>query len=318
MFTPPDLSSNEYEEFDLVVKITVRLDLTTIGRITMSLRDLDPVYFGETSWNERLNTWLRERAPEYDEFYRANASHIAQSILEGEAALKMVVNIPADALLGFLKEGCYLNTYERKILMGEDLRFLNARRKRVDKELFGDDPDKYYFGAVALGGCGVRFYGEYCMVLPGVEMELDTQIMDRNSWDMEFEPLSNYDKAEVVSNLIGNWGAHATDIAKLKVLPQLLESVRLTTTGTVSDAILHDESFIEVHKRGSFTPQALYEVRESTAGPSIEAQLRYQCDHGQSLSPEEAIWITRRAYVNRALGAARVRIRIAETTGRTR
>jgi hypothetical protein len=284
----------------------------------MALADVDPVYFGEGSWKDRLNQWLRERSPQYNKFYLANSSQIAQSILNGEAALRMVINIPADALLGFLREDHYQNTYERKILMGEDLRSINARRQRVDQTLFGANANQYYFGAVALGGYGVRFYGEYCMVLQDAEMDPNTQIMDRNSWDIEFEPLSNEDKANVVSHLKGGWHSDVSDIAKLKVLPQLLESVRLTTTGTVSDAILHDESFIEVHRHGSFTTQALYEVRESTAGPSIEAQLRSQCNHGQSLTPEEAIWMTRRAYVNRALGVARIRIRIVETTGRTK
>jgi hypothetical protein len=284
----------------------------------MGLEKLDPVYFGSENWNERLNNWLKERSPQYKEFYLANSSQIAESILSGEAALRMVINIPADALLGFLSENHYQNTYERKIRMGQDLRSVNARRKRVDKVLFGRDADKYYFGAVALGGCGVRFYGEYCMVLNPDAINADTRIMDRNSWDIEFEPLSQYDNVEVVSHLRGSWGTDTIDIAKLKVLPQLLESVRLTTTGTVSDAILHDESFIEVHKWESFTTRMLYEVRESTAGPLIESQLRNRCNNAQSVSPEEAIWMTRRAHVNSALEAARVRHRIVESGGRTK
>src|SRR5688572_23776725 len=208
------------------VKIQHQIPLTACsicptgeGRISMGLEELDPVYFGEGSWSDRLNNWLKERSPQYKEFYLANSTQIAESILSGEAALKMVVNIPADALLGFLRENHYQNTYERKIRMGQDLRSVNARRKRVDEALFGLDADKYYFGAVALGGCGVRFYGEYCLVLDHDEIDPDTQIMDRNSWDIEFEPLSHYDKVEVVSHLKGDWGSHAIDISKLKVLP---------------------------------------------------------------------------------------------------
>ena len=34
----------------------------------------------------------------------------------------------------------------------------------VDDKL-GIDAERTYFGAVALGGAGVRYYGEYCMVL---------------------------------------------------------------------------------------------------------------------------------------------------------
>ena len=67
----------------------------------MALADVDPVYFGEGSWKDRLNQWLRERSPQYNKFYLANSSQIAQSILNGEAALRMVINIPADALLVF-------------------------------------------------------------------------------------------------------------------------------------------------------------------------------------------------------------------------
>ena len=217
----------------------------------MSIEELDPIYFHKSTWSQRLNKWLKERAPEFGDFYRANESNIASSILEGETALKMVVNISPEALLGFLSKNRYENTYERKAAIGEHQK-VNRIRDSVDRALFGNHAPKYYFGAVALGGCGVRFYGEYCLVIRDDVVEPSTQIIDRNSWDMEFEPLKKFKKKEVVKRLRGKWRADATHIAKLKVLPQLSDALRLTTTGTVSDAILHDESFIEIHKQGSF------------------------------------------------------------------
>lgn len=279
-------------------------------------KNLEPVYFGKANWSVRLDEWLRERSPEYEAFHHANASHIAQSILEGEAALRMVVNIPPDALLGFLRVGRYQNAYERKVAIGLSPNNVNERRRRVDQLLFESEAGRYYFGALALGGCGVRFYGEYCMVLREVAPE--TRLMDRNSWDIEFEPLNRCDPKEVVRFLKGQWGSDATHIAKLKVLPQLMERVRLTTTGTVSEALLNDESFVEVHKKDSFVPKDLYEIREPTTGPSVEAQLRYRCDQGQHLSVEEAIWLHRRSYLNRELANNRIRPRIVETSGRSR
>jgi len=285
----------------------------------MSIESLDPVYFRQASWTDRLNDWLRERAPDYDAFYHANESHISNSILNDKSVLRMVVNIPANALLSFLSAGSYENTYERNdVVAGNAMGRIHPRRQRVDEALFPGEAHKYYYGAVALGGCGVRFYGEYCMALNVGSIDSSTRVMDRNSWDIDFEPLSDYSPGTVIERLTGVWQGDLVPIVKLKVLPLLSDILRLTTTGTVADAVLHDESFIEVHRRGTFGPPDIYEVRESATGATIEGELDRKSRDGSSLTLEEHIWRLRRQLVRDALDQADLRLRIVETSGRTR
>jgi len=281
------------------------------------VQELDPIYFDGKPWSERLNDWLKEHAPDPEKFYLANKQAIESSILSGDTALNMAVNIPAHALLGFLMVGKYQNTYQRKSHIGGAVR-VNPRRERVDKALFGDKANQYYFGALALGGTGVRFYGEYCMILRRGAVDRDTRIMDRNSWDIDFPPLSNYDTSEVVERLKGEWERDAVAMATLKVLPQIRERVRLTTTGRVSEAVLHDESFIEVHKQGTFAPDDLHEVRESPVDAAIESQIVHRCENGHPPTPEEALWVMRRGHVTRSLADHRVRSRFVASSGRER
>jgi hypothetical protein len=287
----------------------------------MSLDDLDDIYFSDKNleWKDRLAAWLHSRASEA--FPNANSSHITSSILTGDVSLRMVVNMPPATLINFLSEDDngdypkYKNTYELKAGAGQD-KAVNPRRRRIDDALFGKDCGRnYYYGALAIGGSGIRYYGEYCLV-----MDLDltrAKLFDRNSWDLEFEPLANKDKHAVIEHLSGEW-KDAEYIAKLKVLPQLAEVVRLTTTATVSDAVLRDESFIEIHYPEKFDAKDIYEVRESPSLSAIEQHLESRLRHRHPINLEECLWLTRRGHVKTMLGRARVKSRVVETTGRSR
>jgi hypothetical protein len=79
--------------------------------------DLDPIYFADQSWSQRLLLWLKNSAPQEKRFVAANEENVTTSILTGNTALRMVVNIPAVALLRFLESGKYKNTYEVKAEM---------------------------------------------------------------------------------------------------------------------------------------------------------------------------------------------------------
>ena len=81
---------------------------------------------------------------------------------------------------------------------------------------------------------------------------------------------------------------------------------------------MHDESFVEVHKHGSFGPDDVHEIRESAADAAVEADLSGRKSRGHTLLPKESIWLQRRHDVDRALASRGIRTRIIVSTGRTR
>lgn len=220
---------------------------------------LDPAYFSAESWRARVQRWLDDPAHS-DRFLDGNVRLVRQIMEHAESGLRVVVNISAHALLSFLAQRRYRNLYERPVI-GSARQGPSPERVHVDKRLgFGADARHYYFGAVALGGTGVRFYGEYCMALEPSAVDPSSQILDRDSYDLLLPPLSNTlpDVDELVRMLRGEWAADTVDMLMLKLLPEIRSTHRLITTGTVSEMILHDQEFVEVHvrKTGGFSPDA--------------------------------------------------------------
>ncbi len=121
----------------------------------------DPVYFQDSPWSDRVDDWV-EAANQFD-FATGNRHVVQKAMADDESGLRVVINIGTRAILGLLPKGRYLNLYERPEI-GGSRKAVSEERKRVDSSL-GLDGQHVYFGAVALGGVGVRFYGEYCMVL---------------------------------------------------------------------------------------------------------------------------------------------------------
>jgi len=297
------------------------------------LVNLDALYFAPKPWPDRLRDWLQARPPAQT-FIGADADAVDVISKRGDLGLRMAVNMPAYALLRFLHERQYKNAYERQADAGSDAGGPSATRREVDAALFpapARPPAQHYFGAAVLGGTGVRYYGEYCVVLkeeekvirdemPVVEKVIpgDTQVLDRNSYDTMFAPLAGVEPLpDVMKRLRGQWGNDLLAIVKLKILPELGAAPRLTTAATASETLLHDESFVEVHKHGSFGPDQVHEVRESAADAAVEADLSGRRQRGQPRLPEESIWLARRHLVDRALAAHGIRARIIVTTGRT-
>jgi hypothetical protein len=88
-------------------------------------------------------------------FIDANRAAISRCLAHEESGLRSVVNIPADALLGFLDAQRDMNAYNLPIVAGH-ARGPSAVRDRVDR-LFGSyDPQNYFYGAASLGGIQVR------------------------------------------------------------------------------------------------------------------------------------------------------------------
>ncbi|MFN7983034.1 MAG: hypothetical protein U0Q11_14345 [Vicinamibacterales bacterium] len=283
------------------------------------LADLDPIYFADVSWQERFERWLEHHVGD-DRFAGANATAIEVIAHRRDLGLRMAVNIAPHALLLFLRDGAYKNAYERASEIG-DASPPSATRTKVDGALFRDPdrPEDHYFGAVVLGGTGVRYYGEYCVVLKEDASVVpdDTLVLDRNSYDIVFEPLAGReDTSHIVERLRGRWTSDLMAMVKMKVLPQIAAAPRLTTAGATSELVLHDESFIEVHKRGTFGPDDVHEIRESAADASVEADLIGRRERGHPLSVEESIWLSRRHEVDQALVERGLRARIIVTSGR--
>src|SRR5262249_10088019 len=123
---------------------------------------MDGVYFRRGStWGDRLRDWLAQQTTG-KEFLEANAAAIERWL--GEHGCRIVVNAPAIALLAILNGDKYKNKYE---LARIGQASPPSERRVVVDQLLGFVPDgrDWYFGAVAVGGAGVRFYGEYCLVL---------------------------------------------------------------------------------------------------------------------------------------------------------
>jgi hypothetical protein len=282
------------------------------------LQDLDAIYFADRSWQERLDGWVAARTRDTS-FLPANATAVEVISRRPDLGLRMAVNIPAHALLLFLRDDRYLNGYQRAAVLGV-ANGPSATRRTVDAALFDGDPapEDHCFGAAVLGGPGVRYYGDYCLVLKEQVVPDTTQVLDRNSYDAVFPPLAECGPLDgIFATLRGNWGVDLRPIVKLKVLPGLGSAPRLATAATASELLLHDESFVEVHKRGSFMAADVHEVRESAADAAVEADLAGRRERGHALTPEETIWLQRRHAVDRALAERDIRSRIIVTSGRS-
>jgi hypothetical protein len=275
---------------------------------------LDPTYFSTDPWRQRVADWLSRSSG--NPFLDDNVELVRQIMEHSESGLRMVVNISAMALLSFLAEGRYRNLYERPII-GGSRKTPSPERRQVDSLLGFRNPSGYYFGAVALGGTGVRFYGEYCLVLNPGAVEDTTQILDRDSYDLLLPPLSvQASMPAIVDMLRGTWKADAVDMLTLKLLPELADSNRLITTGTVSEMILYDQDFVEIHKQGDITPTSLEEVRQSPDEIAIEARIQGRGAAGFAPTAVELLWLERRDKVVRALERDGVRSRIVTLHGR--
>jgi hypothetical protein len=228
----------------------------------------------------------------------------------------MVVNIPADALISFLNSGRYLNAYELPVVAGKR-RGPSVSRRRVDALMGFKNPEQYYFGAASIGGTGIRFYGEYCMVLHRNAIAANTQVLDRNSYDVLCPPIDEEKNIKrTVASMKGTWRADTVDMLVLKVLPELSTATRLVTLGTVADAVLHDEDFLEVHKKGTFSPRDVEEIRETPEDQAIHNYIVDQFDSGNVPRPEEILWLARRARVRSIIRSSQVPSRVVATSGR--
>ena len=283
---------------------------------------LDAAYFhSDWTWKDRCVAWVENyTATRQDAFVAANAAAIREVLRNKELSPRMVVNIGADALAKFLKDGSYKNAYERPVLMGREVG-PSRTRHRVDTLLgfHKGAAKKIYFGAVALGGTGVRFYGEYCMALrPSKKDNIILRLLDRNSYDLIKPPLARRARnSSFVNRLRGRWSKDLANILILKVMPKLEVGNRLVTSGTVAEAVLQDEDFIEVHRTGTFGPADLEEVREAPQDAALEGDIVAKHDRGHLPTGAEFLFVARRWRAQELMSEHQVRPRMVVSAGRT-
>ena len=270
---------------------------------------LDPRYFNDDPWWRRVDEHM---ASSGDPFLLASARLARAVVSDEDAGARVVVNVGTAGMLGLLRGEPYLNAYDRRLVGGEPGPGPDDRAY-VDG-LLGLGPE-VCFAALAVDGVGVRLYGEYCLVLDVARVDPDPGLLDRDSYEVLFEPLvGRADLARVVGQLRGSW-ADRHDLLLLKVLPRIDPSPRRVTTAVVADAVLSDQDFVEVHLRprrawGCFELADVPEVRLSPTDLTLVDWLASRAAGGARLTDEELRYLTRHDDVQRRLDEERVAVRV--------
>lgn len=285
-----------------------------------------PRYFLAADWAQRLDRVLASGlSSEGRDFANANATRVKQH-LSLEKSLRVVFNLGGYALLSYLRSDDYKNIYEEPVAAGVQR---TPSQTRIDADTLVDlQPAKeYYFCALASGGIGIRFYGEYCIVIrPKAAEAAVEKILDRNSYDLLVEPLKGYlatlRKRVRPPNLIGGLMSRladgtAQDMLTTKVLQHTPNQPRLLTAGMVANAVLSDEDYCEAYHRGKIKLNVIEEVREHPADVSKESEIVQRLQGGESVRCEELVWATRRRLIRRGLASRGIPRSVPADSGRS-
>lgn len=176
----------------------------------------DETYFCVRPWKDRLELWAAKNP---GAFLSANQASIRRRLADESTSARVVVNIGEAALMSFLQEGRYRNAYEISRVGGNAP--VDHYRAQVDQHLgLGEET---YFAAVSMGGSGVRYFGEYCMVLAARVVGAKTQLLDRDSYDTLYSPLDQMSIQQIRDMLFGTW----TDVDDM-ILSACFHEFRMT------------------------------------------------------------------------------------------
>lgn len=297
-----------------------------------------------TDWDAKTKGALKDLGlpSKWGDAHRATVDDaLVVTTSERAQGARMCVNMAAAHIPEFVKSaGNYKNAYDldaQAPIVGAKTNKASTTRQVVDSLLplpAGQTPQNTYFGAVETTGCGVRFYGDFCLVLSRSAVPDDTVILDRNSYDLVRSPLDAWRTtpgSKVAAVEQGNArgkaaakalaGEFAKDLTSM-VMIGLAERGRLTTRrltiGQVSDVILEDEDYIEVLKAGSFTISHIDEVRTSAAEAAAESLIGDRLQHGPPPNFAETLWRSQRRRASSALGRANRAVRVVTSGGRVR
>jgi hypothetical protein len=301
---------------------------------------------GETPapWEQRLTERCDDLAPQGSDlrsFVDANVEAIHEALTTGGGkGARMVVNLSAANVPKFCEAALkkdpkpYKNCYDlEQHRVGEQ-----HRRVLVDESLpVNASYEHVYFGAADLNGIGVRFYGDFCFVLNESEVRSNTVILDRNSYDLDREPLrskieaagrrdeqDNERRRVAKDELSGTWAADLKFIVGLKMLDRFARRLRRLTTGEISDGVLDDEDYVEVlwtnriTPQRSFGPRQLAEARISPADVALEGRIDARARAGPVCDIAELVWRDGRRDAEAALREVGVPIRVVTTAGRVK
>ena len=287
-----------------------------------------PAYLDRT-WAERKRDRLAQASDWLGGgFAQANAAYVHETVLAtGEhARLHVAFNIGADALREFVQSDDYRNVYEHPVVEGKELR-PSEKRKRVDNIVLRGDPSSCYFCALTLGGTGMRFYGEYCVVLRSPDDAACVKhVLDRNSYDLAIPPLAQMlegrslaQQQDVAGKLMCSFRTpELGDMLAIKVLQHHGARPRLFTIGVVGEAILSDEDYVEAFHEGKIRLATVLEVRSHPEDEMTESSIEDRFARGETVTAEELQWAARRQQAREAMDGKDIRHRVVSGNGRGR
>ncbi|AMP36996.1 hypothetical protein [Ralstonia solanacearum] len=221
----------------------------------------------------------------------------------------------------------YLNAYdlaEARRVGGKPKR-VSQRRQMVDdavSKITKVPKEDMYFGAVEMSGSGVRFYGDYCLVL---KVAHDKEcVLDRNSFDIARPPLAPNGPLCVkrmeraVDSISGTWGADLGHMLVVKAFQSVPVSSRRLTLGQVSTVVLNDEDYVEVVRNGSFNASDVDEVRTSATESARQSAIGDRASRGPIPTLAEMLWRERRLEAEVALEKMNLKVRVVTAPGRIR
>ena len=254
-----------------------------------------------------------------------------------DRSLNVVVNTSAAHIPAFCKasknneEKPYKNSYDlgktRRIGDYPDADHL-PRRVKVDaavEAVTSIDQDSIYFAATELNGCGIRFYGDLCLVLSDQVIDEHLHILETNSYDIIREPRHDgshpIKESSLVSSLKDMHGQGPDEwvqMATIKVLEIRGKTSRRLTTGQISDAILEDEDYIEVLLSKSFGAGDVREVRTTAGDIARQGQIQRDAVLGPTPALAELEWRNQRRSAFDALNKMNVTYRTVTQQGRVK
>jgi hypothetical protein len=102
----------------------------------------------------------------------------------------------------------------------------------------------------------------------------------------------------------------------MRLLPELRHANELVTTGTVSELVLKDQEFIEVHYKHPIDVHSVEEVRQSPDEVAMEARILARTQAGFPPTATEWLWRRDRQVLARELERRKINYRIVTLHGR--
>lgn len=282
----------------------------------------------DSSWEDRKKHALGQASQWLDGFVQANAAYVHEMVLASaeNARLHVVFNVGSDALRNFLETDDYKNVYEHPVVEGKPLR-PSKKRQEIDGICQLAPPKDYYFCALSVGGTGMRFYGEYCVVLKSPDDAASVKrVLDRNSYDFMAPPLSDIfsrldetAQQRLAASLMCDFRSPSLgDMLSIKVLQHHGARPRLLTIGLVGEAVLSDEDYVEAYHQGKIRLATVLEIRSHPEDEMTESSIEDRFVRGEPVSAEELQWAARRRQVRHVMDDKGIRHRVATGNGRGR